>query len=127
MIRSPWAAPCAWAALIFVGTSIPGRNLPPAFPHADKLVHLVLYSVLGLLVARALNARRPTRHVGPRGVAFVATAALVAIASFAAFDEWHQDYVPGRSADRLDWLADVAGAAAGIVAGSTARRAEQRT
>jgi VanZ family protein len=32
---------------------------------------------------------------------------------YAATDEWHQLFVPQRSADVADWAADVVGAAAG--------------
>jgi VanZ family protein len=34
----------------------------------------------------------------------------VAAAGIAALDEWHQQFVPGRSASLGDWVADVAGA-----------------
>jgi VanZ family protein len=93
--------------------------LPPAFPHADKLVHATLYGTLGFLAARALAA-----GVGGLAARRLAVAAA-AIAAFAAFDEWHQDFVPGRSSDRLDWLADVVGATAGLVV-TTTLRSEQR-
>lgn len=114
MSRAPWVAVVAWAAVILVATSLPGRVLPPAFPHADKLVHLASYGVLGALVARALRtggARAPSPRV------FAAAAATLAL--FAAGDEWHQQFVPGRSADRADWLADMIGAAAGLAALTT--------
>ncbi len=36
----------------------------------------------------------------------------VGVASaFGASDEWHQSFVPGRSAELADWVADTAGAA----------------
>jgi VanZ family protein len=83
-----FAPPACWAGVIVVLTSVPGRDVPDVgVPHIDKLVHFVLYAVLGVLLARA----------------------IVAIALFAAADEWHQRWVPGRSTDLLDWCADVAG------------------
>jgi len=39
--------------------------------------------------------------------------AHAALAAFAAGDEWQQRFVPGRSADPADWLADLAGVALG--------------
>jgi VanZ family protein len=110
----------AWAAAILVGTSIPGRALPPAFPHADKLVHLVLYGGLGFLAARAQLLGAVGRRAG-RLLAVIAGVAL-----FGAFDEWHQDFIPGRSSDRIDWLADVVGATAGLLVATTTLRSEQR-
>ena len=122
MTRAPWLLVWGWGAAILVGTSIPGRQLPPAFPYADKLMHLLLYGVLGWLVARALRSRgaaRPTRRRS--------AGALLAIALFAAADEWHQDLVPGRSSDPVDWMADVLGATAGFALLTTTLRSEQRT
>jgi VanZ family protein len=72
-------------------------------PHVDKLVHLALYGVLGVLLAR------PLRQRGGSGASTVA-ATLLGVAVFAAFDEWHQRWVPGRSGDVADWLADLSGA-----------------
>ena len=40
----------------------------------------------------------------------------VALASvYGVSDELHQAYVPGRSADALDWLADTAGATVSVL------------
>ena len=102
-----WLPPLAWAALILILTSIPGSRLP-ALPlsNFDKVVHLTIYGVLGWLAARAWLS-------GSRGV----TMALVAIALvsyFGAIDEWHQQFIPQRSMDFLDWAADTAGATIGV-------------
>jgi VanZ family protein len=40
--------------------------------------------------------------------------ALVALLVFAAFDEFHQVIIPGRHGSLADWLADSAGATAGM-------------
>lgn len=91
--------------MILAGTSLPSSQLPDSgVPHVDKAMHLALYAVLGALVARAL-ARGRTR----RPTAGAMIAAVVALAIFAALDEWHQQWVPGRSADALDWCADMIG------------------
>lgn len=76
-------------------------------PHLDKLVHLMLYAVLGLLLARALRQRGTVTRSA------ILSAAL-GMALFAAADEWHQSWVPGRSADLADWAADVVGGVAGL-------------
>jgi hypothetical protein len=70
------------------------------FPHDDKVVHALLYAVLGGLL------RIATGRVG----ATVALAGAVGLA-----DEALQSTVPGRSADPLDWVADVLGAFVGAV------------
>lgn len=52
------------------------------------------------------------RGEGMRWWPAIALAALLASA-YAATDEWHQLFVPGRDSDVRDWLADTIGAAAG--------------
>ena len=87
---------------------MPSSTLPSTgVPHVDKVVHFFLYAVLGLLAARAVEA--PTGRLRPLLLT------LAAVVAFAALDEWHQTFVPGRSADVADWAADVIGASAGLL------------
>ena len=111
MMARRWGLVVAWAAVILLSTSIPGPALPPGPAGSDKLGHFVMYAVLGVLAIRAALA-----HGQRQGRTMAIT--LVAIAAFAAIDEWHQGLVPGRLPDVADWVADVAGATVG--AGSAA-------
>lgn len=119
-IRREWRHVAAWTLFIVVMTSVPISAggvlerpfLLDGFLEADKLVHLGLYGVLGWLVVRAVDAE------GPAAPAHVA-AALAAALAFAAVDEWHQTWIPSRSPQLVDWLADVAG----LTVGATVRRA----
>jgi VanZ family protein len=72
----------------------------------DKALHTTEYAGFALLLCRAL------RGEGLRWWTSVALAAILA-SVYAATDEWHQLFVPQRSADVADWAADVVGAAAG--------------
>lgn len=115
-----WVPAILWGALILVATSLPASTLPsaPAFPGADKVVHAAMYGVLGWLAARAVA----DRGRGVRGIA------ILGIAALAVGDEWHQRWIPGRSADVFDWMADVAGATLGASLLRTALlRRETRT
>lgn len=115
-----WAPSVLWAGGILVATSIPGSALPPMSPFAgaDKVVHFAMYGVLAVLVGRAI-AMGEGRNVWM---------ALAVIALMAAGDEWHQQWIPGRSADVHDWMADVAGAIVGFTYTYMARpRRERRT
>jgi VanZ family protein len=108
-----WAPSVIWGAIIMVATSLPGSALPrgPDIPGLDKVVHAGLYGTLGFLVIRAMTGRaRP-------GMAM----ALAVIALIAAADEWHQQWIPGRSMDAFDWAADVAGATLGATLSLTAQ------
>jgi VanZ family protein len=109
--RRRWIPPIAWAAVILTLTSIPASDLAPvgafAFPGADKLVHVGMYGVLGALLARAVGVPPSPRTLGRL---------LLGVLLFAAVDEWHQRFIPGRSADVLDLVADLAGATLGVAA-----------
>ena len=104
--------------MILALTSVPGSDLPDIspFPEADKVVHFGLYVVLGLLSVRAAWTRS----------ASVLVRILFAIGLFAALDEIHQHFIPGRSMDGRDWMADIAGAAVGILVFQLARRRREQ-
>jgi VanZ family protein len=111
-----WLPPLLWAAFILILTSIPGSHLPvPPSRNFDKVVHLAIYCVLGWLTARAWSN-------GSR-VMVVALAVVILISCFGALDEWHQQFIPQRSMDLLDWTADTAGATIGaLLAIATSRK-----
>lgn len=103
-----WLAPMLWALLTLAISSVPMPAIAtPA--GADKGVHWVLYFVLGFLSARAVLADRNAR-VGELLLVF----AVVLL--FGALDELHQRWIPGRSVDARDWIADAIGAFSGMTA-----------
>jgi VanZ family protein len=106
----PWVAPLLVGLGVFVGSSIPAHALPAPglFPAQDKVVHLCEYGLLGFLVARALAAGAPARALGWTW----ATAVGVAVV-YGLTDEFHQAFVPGRSVEGLDVVADLVGGALG--------------
>ena len=116
-----WTPSVAWTALILALTSIPGPDVPQVGPAwIDKVMHFSLYGVLGFLVTRAL-----LRGPGAGRLGWLVWRALPPVALFAALDEIHQLWIPGRDADPHDWLADVCGAAIAILltaAAALARR-----
>lgn len=106
-----WAPPVAYMALIFAVSSIAIDVPHLTFPFRDKLVHTLEYGVLGFLVARAAAITWPTRSL----VRIAAFAILIAT-TFGVSDEVHQSFVPGRSAELLDAVADFVGATLGSCA-----------
>jgi VanZ family protein len=78
---------------------------------SDKSGHAAAYCGLGLVVLRAL-ARGEWAGIG----AGTSLAAIGLTTAFGASDELHQLFVPGRSADLRDLIADATGAAAGVIA-----------
>jgi hypothetical protein len=102
-----WAPVFAYLGLIFYLSGQSQARWAGAYP--DYLLHAAEYWVLAILLARALHGgllRRPTRGQ------LVATWTLCVL--YATSDEIHQYFVPGRSADYRDALADAAGAAIGL-------------
>jgi VanZ family protein len=68
-----------------------------------------MYGVLGLLLARAMH--NPPRTTLLR----VVFAAVVMIIAIGALDEWHQQYIQGRSSEGADWMADSIGGLIGAL------------
>ncbi len=91
----------SYAVLIFYLSSQSGESLPvpQLFPNQDKVMHLIEYAGLGWLAMKTLQ---PLNRAG-----FIACVGFFMV--FAALDEVHQAFVPGRDADVMDWLADAAG------------------
>ena len=99
-----WALVVAWAGA-FVATHVPGRSIPQVHV-GDKMLHVAGYFVLASLLVGLLATRGMPRR---RRVAVV----LAAFAVYGAFDEITQPLF-GRSADTIDWLADMLGAAVAV-------------
>lgn len=94
--------------LIFQNSSV-SDPLPPDIdlPFGDKFAHFVVYGGLCGLVAIGLS--RPPRRVD--GWTLAAVPILFTVA-YGMTDEIHQLYVPGRSFELADLLADAGGAIA---------------
>ena len=110
-----WAPPLLYMALIFVISSMKQPPLPmPKFEWLtiDKLYHFIEYAILGGLLARAFVKAKPS--VVPSQLIWGLAAVLSIL--YGASDEWHQTFVPGRLATLADWVADVLGSIAGVVA-----------
>jgi VanZ family protein len=98
-------------AVIFTLSSIPGHHLPKVgIPHIDKLVHISEYLILGLLLTRALSGSSQKINL-----AKIIISAIIIASLYAIFDEWHQQYIPGRACDIFDFLSDFIGANIGIL------------
>ncbi len=97
-----WGPVLLWAGIIFAISSQP--TLPVSLGSGrDKLAHFAAYAVFGVLAGRALPPRR----------GFALLAVLLG-AAYGASDEIHQHFVPGRTVELADWLADSLGVIAGV-------------
>jgi VanZ family protein len=96
-----------WGMLIFIGSSIPADSFPnsPIFTY-DKVLHSGVFFVFAMLTERAL--RHQTRY--PFLALHSGLITLLIAVFYGALDEFHQRYVPGRTPDIYDLLADTSGA-----------------
>lgn len=101
-----WAPAALYMAAIWALSSFRLAGLPiDRFPLGDKGVHFIEYGLLGLLLAHAMFRTWPRHHP-----ARTATLAVLVTVLWGFVDEIHQAFVPGRSSDVLDLVADTAGA-----------------
>ena len=110
ILHSPtarWLTIAGWMALIFFLSSQPQLPSPPD-PLADlifkKGAHFTVYAVLAVLFRRALPPGR-----------WIWALSLISTVLYAASDEWHQSFVPGRHPQLTDVLIDLCGAATGLL------------
>jgi VanZ family protein len=138
-----WWPALAWAAVIWtLSTSLfsaenTSRVIVPilhwVFPHTvmatlvkihylvRKCAHFTEYFILSLLILRGIRAGRREMHLP------WALLAILMIAAYAALDEFHQRFVPGRTPAVSDALLDTTGGiAAQILAAVLASRVSAR-
>lgn len=103
-----WLPVYLYMGLIFYLSSQSRPPVPSIMLRWDKITHFFEYAVLGLLLIRALNKEYPGRSF----LALKLTALAVS-AIYAASDEFHQSFVPGRFSCLADWAVDSAGSSLG--------------
>ena len=93
-----------WGVLLFF-TSLPGTDLPD-LSVSDKIEHILAFWGLAILLKFALIIQNKYSNLKKHSSLYT----LLIIGTYAALDELHQLYIPGRSCDILDWTADISGA-----------------
>lgn len=100
-----------YGALIVAVSSIPQLRTPDiGVEFSDKVLHACEYAVFGWLFYRSFSR---ARFSGNGFKPLVLT--LVFLLVFAAGDEYHQNFVRGRSMDIFDFLADILGGALVVI------------
>lgn len=106
----------AWSGLIFALSSISDARIS-VDEQVDwvvrKAAHITEFAILAFLVATLLTLLGARRAIG---LAFVVTVL------YAASDEVHQAFVPGRGPSPIDVMIDSIGAAIGVVLWIVVRR-----
>jgi VanZ family protein len=105
-----------YAALVFywmillVATSLPTHSLPD-IGGGDKIKHFSAYMVLSVLLSLSLLVQDKSRFL--KKYAFISAVVIAAV--YGLFDEIHQMFIPGRTCEFMDWVADVGGAITGAL------------
>jgi VanZ family protein len=99
-----------YCIFIFMQSRLPVPFEIPDVSHFDKLLHFGAYGAMGILFYRTYLAGWPQ---APKRT--LIWASVISTALYGLSDEIHQYFVPERSADLLDWLADAVGGAVGAV------------
>ncbi len=93
-----------WLAL-FIGTTLPTDKIPQLFKVQDKFEHFFGYFGLAVLVHLWLHFQNRWSFLREKAYLF----SFLIITCYAALDEIHQLFIPGRDCDILDWTADSIG------------------
>ncbi len=90
--------------ILFAATSIPSDHVP-SLGVSDKFKHFGAYAVLASLVYAALFIQNRYKIFKQKPALFT----IIITALYGALDEIHQSFIPGRSCELMDWVADVIG------------------
>jgi VanZ family protein len=102
----------AWLLIIFAESSMPAEFYPQVdIFNADKILHICIYGLLGLLCYISLIHVKSTNTFSENPLTWT----LIITSLYGASDELHQWFVPNRSCEFWDWLADAIGAIAAVL------------
>ena len=104
-----WGPVLLVMGLIFFFSSLPDPGGPPG-GISDKTAHVLIYAALGAALERALAGGRITAMTLTRILFAAALGTLYGVS-----DEIHQHFVPPRTPEILDVVADAIGAVVGAI------------
>jgi len=94
-----------YACAMLAVSAIPNLKTPGfRFLAADKVAHMVEYAIFALLSYRSMSHLRPSHS---ERLSFLLSLLLLSV--FGLLHEFLQRFIPGRKADLMDYLADLAG------------------
>ncbi len=97
--------------ILFIGTSMPSDHLSSFLEFGDKIKHFIAYLVLAFLLSLNLHFQEKWKGVAVYYLIY----AFIICTSYGVLDELHQILVPNRSAEFLDWVADLLGSSTGLI------------
>ena len=103
-----WFPVIIYSGIIYFVSAMPNLKAPGDQLNLDKVIHFGEYMPLGFLISRALN--KTNQGLSSKSLLMVT---LILTIFHAMGDEFHQSFVPGRSSDWHDALADSIGGMVG--------------
>lgn len=100
---------CCAGAIFFLSAQSKLPQVGPQFENKDKVEHFIAYTTLWFCVLL------PLRYGHRLSLASAILLAILITSAYGASDEFHQRFVPNRSCDVADWIADTFG---GFIAAS---------
>jgi VanZ family protein len=97
--------------LLFIGTTLPSAKYADFFEISDKIKHFSAYSILAILLGLNLYFQEKWKSLS----LFHLNYTFIICGIYGILDELHQLFVPNRSAEVLDWVADILGTILGII------------
>ena len=108
--------------ILFILTSLPTGLAIETKDISDKFLHFGAYGLLSILLYLNLYFQDKIKILNK----FPATFTVLIASIYGLLDEIHQMFVPGRSAEFLDWLADFSGSlVAVLITGYLIRRIKE--
>ncbi len=99
-----------WIIIIFLLSSQSDLHAPSVFPSQDKLEHLIVFGILGILLGRSFKPNE--KLLSFKNILII----TIMVTVYGGLDEIHQIFVPNRHADIGDLIADAVGGFLGGIA-----------
>lgn len=97
--------------ILFIGTTLPSDHLSYVVDLSDKLKHFIAYFGLSFLLSLNFHFQEKWKKLA----LYSFISALVIASVYGMLDEIHQMWVPNRSAEFYDWIADFLGSIIGVL------------
>lgn len=101
---------CLFWLFLFVGTSMPGKEMPD-LGIIYKYGHFLAYMILSILLCLTYLFQKKIVYFHRKPFQF----AIITIVLYSTLDELHQLLIPGRTGRATDVLIDVSGALLGLL------------
>ncbi len=96
--------------VIFILTSLPAESVPEV-GIGDKFQHVIAFCVLAILLYLTLIIQNKFPIIKRKSTIY----SILILFGYAVLDELHQLFIPGRSGDVIDVVADLIGGIIGLI------------